>query len=733
MKHFTDDFLDDLRARLPVSAVVGRKFKLRKEGKDHRAIDDNSLTVSDGKRIWWDQSKGVGGDIFKFEETYEHCSFPEAVERLAHLAGVALPNGSGTYANGHHDAHRGARAETAPASNEAEKINTAPKEEAQREIEATFDYRGADGALVMQVVRYVFKLADGSYQKTKDGKRKKLHLQRRPDGQGGWIWKMDGVTAVPYRLPELIEAIADDRTVFVVEGEKKADALAKLGFAGTCNPAGAGKWPPHFAEHFAGARVVIMPDNDEAGQKHAYQVGENLDTAAASVMLLDLPDLPPKGDVVDWIAEGGTAEDLAELVGRATEWKPAGPAPFQSKFGAVTWGEPRGVFAPYEYLIKGIIPRAETVLIYGASQSGKSFFTFDLAMAVARGVPFAGRRTKAGLVVYCAAEAGVGFAGLRMPAYAQHHSIAGGRLPFVCLTRKFDLFGNEPQLVELIAEIKHHAAQFDLPLEAVVIDTLNKTTPGMDEISGKDVGIVMARLERIQTECKCGLWLVHHKNAAGTGPRGHTSLYAAFETAIEVSRAMSEKDQDDRPIRFARLAKQREGEDGIVWRFVLPSVEIGRDAEGDAMTSCVVAPPAGQATIAEKPNTAPGGVRRPSPQQSNILRALLKALTERGEPAPSALQLPRSVTSVTRVGHWYDAYRQTAAEQTDDAVKQAMKRASDYWLERHVIGRHNPFVWITGRPVEGVIKGVADQPTAPLPEQRDQPVDEMFDPFEPTR
>lgn len=733
MAHFSDQFLDDLRARLPVSSVVARSHPLRKQGAELVAVDDPSLSVNDAKRVWFDfGSRNDGGDIYDWFTKVQGCTFPEAVERCAEIAGVPVPNGAANgsggrpqsvYRDGSHDADRTHVAERPDDGRAGEKA------EARREIEATYDYPNADGSLVMQVVRYVFRLPDGSYEKTKDGKRKKTFAQRKPDGAGGWLNKIGDLKLVPYRLPELIEAIADDRTVFLVEGEKACNALAKEGLPVTTNPGGSSRWPEYFQEYFAGARIVIMPDNDDAGRKHADQVAANIADVAASVLVLDLPDLPPKGDVVDWLAEGGTAAELAELAGAARVWEAPGPEAFHSKFGAVTWGEPRAAITPYEYLIKGIIPRGEAVLIYGASQSGKSFFTFDLAMSVARGVPFAGRRTKPGLVVYCAAEAGIGFISLRMPAYEQHHGIAPGRLPFVCLPRKFDLFGSEPQLVDLIAEIKGHAARFDLPLEAVVIDTLNKTTPGMDEISGKDVGLVMSRLERIREECKTGLWLVHHKNAAGTGPRGHTSLYAAFETAIEVSRAMSEKDQADRPVRFARLAKQREGEDGIVWRFVLPQVVIGRDAEGDQIASCVVAPPDGQATIAEKPNMAPGGVKRPSPQQSNILRALLKALSERGEAAPGALQLPRSVTTVTRVGHWYDAYRETAAEQTDDAVKQAMKRASDFWLERRVIGRNNPFVWITGRPVEGVIKGAVDQPNLPLPEQRDPPADEMGDPF----
>src|ERR1017187_6452996 len=77
---FPDAFLDELRARVPVSEIVGRKFKLRKVGHEFRAVDDKSLTVNDQKGLWWDHAKNEGGDAFKFLVDVEGLTFPEAVK-----------------------------------------------------------------------------------------------------------------------------------------------------------------------------------------------------------------------------------------------------------------------------------------------------------------------------------------------------------------------------------------------------------------------------------------------------------------------------------------------------------------------------------------------------------------------------------------------------------------------------------------------------------------------------
>ncbi len=169
-------------------------------------------------------------------------------------------------------------------------------------IVATYDYRGADGTVLYQAVRY----------------EPKDFRQRRPKPDGGWDWKVKGVPLVPYRLPELLAA-DQAATVYVAEGEKDVDALVKLGLVATTNVGGAGKWRPEYNEHLAHRQVAIPPDNDDAGRKHAHQVATALHGTAASVKVIELPGLPEKGDVSDWLAAGGTAEQLQALVDAASE------------------------------------------------------------------------------------------------------------------------------------------------------------------------------------------------------------------------------------------------------------------------------------------------------------------------------------------------------------------------------------------------------------------------------
>lgn len=163
---------------------------------------------------------------------------------------------------------------------------------------AAYNYTNEHGELLFQVVRY----------------QPKAFRQRRPDGSGGWRWNLKGVRRVLYRLPQVIEAATKDQAIFICEGEKAVDALLKIGVTATCSPGGAGKWRGDYARVLEGAQVVVLPDNDEAGKKHAHQVATSLRGYAASVKVLELPGLPEKGDPHDWCAAGGTAEALWELV-----------------------------------------------------------------------------------------------------------------------------------------------------------------------------------------------------------------------------------------------------------------------------------------------------------------------------------------------------------------------------------------------------------------------------------
>ena len=173
-------------------------------------------------------------------------------------------------------------------------------------IVARYPYVDPDGVLLFEVCR----LDPKSFR------------QRRPDGAGGWVWKMQGVQRVLYRLPSVNGAVAAGHTVYVVEGEKAADRLAALGVTATCSPGGANKWRREYGMPLAGADVVILPDNDQPGREHAAGVAKALQgitSRAARVRVLALPGLPDKGDVADWIAAGGTVAELERLTAEAPE------------------------------------------------------------------------------------------------------------------------------------------------------------------------------------------------------------------------------------------------------------------------------------------------------------------------------------------------------------------------------------------------------------------------------
>src|SRR5262249_52978043 len=153
-------------------------------------------------------------------------------------------------------------------------------------------------------------------------------------------WNLKGITPVLYRLPELLAA-DPATTVWICEGEKDCDNLAAkalpLKLVATCNPMGALKWRRHYSDSLRGRNVVIIPDNDPPekkypegkGRAHARQVAQSLRGKAASIKILELPGLPPKGDVSDFLDAGGTIDRLRDLAAGAPEWTPpaTGPAP----------------------------------------------------------------------------------------------------------------------------------------------------------------------------------------------------------------------------------------------------------------------------------------------------------------------------------------------------------------------------------------------------------------------
>lgn len=193
----------------------------------------------------------------------------------------------------------------------------------EQRIDRTYDYRDETGKVVFQTVRL---------HSPKDFR------QRHQTPAGSWEWNLNGSPRVPYRLPELLSADLS-RPLFIAEGEKDCDNLARCGHIATTNPMGAGKWLKDFAKWFKGRHVILLPDNDDAGEKHAQQVFDSLNGVAASVKIVRLPDLPPKGDFTDWmtarLAEQGESEDLGAIGGELVQYCDAYVDPTTPRSAAV--------------------------------------------------------------------------------------------------------------------------------------------------------------------------------------------------------------------------------------------------------------------------------------------------------------------------------------------------------------------------------------------------------------
>jgi hypothetical protein len=239
-----------------------------------------SARVNEGKGTFFCDPCNLGGDVFDFVAAARQTDFRGALIWLADRAGL---NGNGNGAA------------------------TVAKAKA-RTIEAVHPYHDETRTLLFEVVR----------------ETPKAFHQRRPDGRGGYIRNLDGVRRVLYRLPDLV----GHEGVAIVEGEKCADVLAAAGVPSTTSPMGAGKWShgDYPAQLLAAGvkRVAIFPDNDLPGRKHAREVARSCMAAGLQVRIVDLPDLPAKGDVCDFLASG---HDVAEIltIARAVPFLTAPP------------------------------------------------------------------------------------------------------------------------------------------------------------------------------------------------------------------------------------------------------------------------------------------------------------------------------------------------------------------------------------------------------------------------
>ncbi len=246
--------------------------------------------------------------------------------------------------------------------------DTKPTARRPRKAVAEYDYTDESGSLIFQAVRF----------------DPKDFRQRQPNGTGGWKWNLIGVRLVLFNLP----ALQGRTSVIVVEGEKDALGLQKLGLTATTSPMGAGKWREDYTQQLQAAgvkKIVVLPDSDTPGRAHADAVARSCATAGLDVKVVPVP----AKDVSDWIAAGGTKADLLALIKAAPRYLPKASATAVSQ-SVVTRRlilTPASAIPPRptKWLWEERTPLAELTLLGGREGVGKTIFGYTFAADVTRG------------------------------------------------------------------------------------------------------------------------------------------------------------------------------------------------------------------------------------------------------------------------------------------------------------------------------------------------------------
>lgn len=259
-----------------------------------------------------------------------------------------------------------------------------------------------------------------------------------------------------------------------------------------------------------------------------------------------------------------------------------------------------------DYLVKGWLDRGGVSVLYGPSNTGKSFLALDLVHHIAKGRMWGGRRVKRGRVLYVAAEGGAGF----------NNRVAALDSPeFFVMVSPLLLTGKDSHGPALIDVMRHLSEVGKSAFDMIVFDTMSRVMGGADENAAPDIADLMRNIGGLQRASGAHIMLVHHTGKdVGRGARGHSSLRAAVDTEIELTR-------DDLGLISAQVTKQREGPTGHKFDFTLRQVELGEDQDGDQITTCVVEP-------ADRRETGRNGL---SESSRVALDVLIQTIADSGE------------------------------------------------------------------------------------------------------
>jgi hypothetical protein len=388
-----------------------------------------------------------------------------------------------------------------------------PWEQKKSQIVKIHDYTDEDGKLLFQVCRM----------------EPKTFRQRRPNGKGGWIWGLKGIEPVLYQLPKVLKA----NEVLIVEGEKDADNLNRLGFTATTNPMGAKKWQPQYSDTLRGKNVVLIPDNDIEGREHMTKVGADLQGVAASLKWVDLPNIPSRGDVSDFIAtfkdKDEAAERLALIIDNAGPYNPPKKATIDdiiltaSQFFVLDFPERQELLFPW-------LKEDSINLVSGWRGIGKTFFALGIVDSVTSGRNFGPWEPKK--TVPCL------FVDSEMPVQDDKQRIKDLQLDSdrdCPLYFYVDAYANQLGLprASLINESWRQAMKRILTVHKIklwVLDNISSLAGGLDENSKRDWDGVNQWLLELRFAGISSI-LLHHTNKTGE-QRGTSAREDNLDTSL---------------------------------------------------------------------------------------------------------------------------------------------------------------------------------------------------------
>ena len=545
--------------------------------------------------------------------------------------------------------------------------------------------------------------------KTFDSKGKTYKTLRvMPDGSR--VGKLGDCRLVPYKLPDLQQATAAGRVVYITEGEKAADALGSLGVVATTSHAGAGNWSPELNQYFAGANVVVVPDNDLAGWNYAQKVVEALITTAKSVRVLDLPHLGLKEDAYEWVHQYGQDRSTLAQVAKAcpvveslkdvhtpqrllylSETTQDSEQPPKSKFLVESWDSIKD--EPVEWLVESIIPKRAFVALYAPPASWKSFIALDLAEAIATGRDWMGYKIpKKGAVLFISGE-GHGGMGARVKACKIQNNSPDGANLYV-IRAQINIRSSQEDFDALINAINELIAQIDEPLEIIILDTLMRMSGGnFNENSSEDMGGFISQTGKLQQIYNCALMVIHHSGKHIKGLRGHSSLLGAVDTELEIIRQDSVINSADPSVignAILTVSKQKDGADSIAVGIEIVLVEIGTSSLGFEITTSLAIRHnqdiAGSNSKGNKNNAGSGGNQRIE------MDSLMKVIKAKGS--------YRVVDGTSRFGVALDDWRaefwgmKGCTEDDKAAFKKAWLRARERLVAVNKIVIGSGWVWL---------------------------------------